>query len=259
MYQTKSEGNFLELNASDERGIDMVRNKVKDFARSKSMGDVPFKIIILDESDSMTEDAQHALRRTMEKFTSTARFILIANFLYRIIGPIQSRCSILRFTPMSTEVIRSRLEYILKLEKRRFESEALEVIVSRSRGDMRWAINAVQTIAASGSIVNKKMALEIVGKLHLQEIRNIVGLAIAGKFVDAQKILSELLYDAGFSGRDITREIHNAILEADLKDKFRISAICSLAEAEYRITQGADPEIQIAAVLGNLSLSSDSE
>jgi replication factor C small subunit len=259
LYNGHPEGNYIELNASDERGIDMVRSTIKDFARSKPIGDVPFKIIILDECDSMTEDAQHALRRTMEKFTTTARFILIANFLYRIIEPIQSRCSIFRFTPLDEDVIKGRLAYILSSEKVKFEDEALDLIVKRSRGDMRWAINIAQAVAASGGILNKGSVLEVVRELPVEDVKELVNLSIKGKFSEAQKLLVKLLFEIGLSGRDITRNIHEALLDANIEEETRIRAISSLGEAEYRITQGADPEIQIAAVLAQLSIGKKSK
>lgn len=254
LYNGHPEGNYIELNASDERGIEMVRSTVKDFARARPIGDVPFKIIILDECDSMTEDAQHALRRTMEKFTTTARFILIANFLYRIIEPIQSRCSIFKFTPLDDEVIRERLAYILKAEKVKFEEEALDLIAKRARGDMRWAINIAQAVAASGGVLNRGAVLEVVREMPAEDVKKLVDLSIKGKFSEAQKLLVKLLFEIGLSGRDITRKIHESLLDADLEEEVRIRAISSLGEAEYRIIQGADPEIQIAAVLAQLSV-----
>jgi replication factor C small subunit len=179
---------------------------------------------------------------------------LVANFLYRIIEPIQSRCSIFRFAPMSGGVLKERLAYILQAENVGFEDGGLDTIVERARGDMRWAINMVQAVAASGKVVNRKAALEVVGKLPIEQVKGIVDLAIGGKFSEAQKLLSDLLFETGISGRDITREIHGALLRADIKEEARVRAISSLGEAEYRITQGADPEIQIATVLAQLSL-----
>ena len=116
LFGTRFQDVFMELNASDERGIDVVRTTVKEFARMASLSAVPFKILVLDEADNMTGDAQHALRRTMEKFTDTCRFILCCNYSGRIIEPIQSRCALFRFTPLPEEKIVGYLGHIAKEE-----------------------------------------------------------------------------------------------------------------------------------------------
>ncbi|MEM4946624.1 MAG: replication factor C small subunit, partial [Thermosphaera sp.] len=135
---------MLELNASDERGIDVIRSKVKEFARTRVVGEVPFKIILLDEADNMTADAQQALRRLMELYTVSTRFILIANYPSKIIEPIQSRTAVFRFTPLKKEDVVERLRYICNNEKVVCRDDALTTIYELSEGDMRRAINILQ-------------------------------------------------------------------------------------------------------------------
>ncbi|TRM84423.1 replication factor C small subunit, partial [Sulfolobus sp. A20-N-G8] len=139
---------FLELNASDERGIDVIRNKVKEFARTVAPTNVPFKVVLLDEADNMTADAQQALRRTMELYTESTRFILACNYLSKIIEPIQSRTALFRFYPLKREDIVSRLAYILKNEKVEYDQKALDTIYDITMGYMRKSINILQAASA---------------------------------------------------------------------------------------------------------------
>ncbi|MEK6867522.1 MAG: replication factor C small subunit, partial [Nanoarchaeota archaeon] len=140
--------NFLELNASDERGIDVVRTKVKDFARTKAIGDVPFKIIFLDECDALTKEAQQALRRTMENYTLTTRFILSCNYSSKIIDPIQSRCTVFRFRPLEKEQMFEIFDKIAKQEGLEIEKSGKEAVYTCSEGDCRRAENILQSCAA---------------------------------------------------------------------------------------------------------------
>ncbi|MEM4812561.1 MAG: replication factor C small subunit, partial [Sulfolobales archaeon] len=143
---------MLELNASDERGIDVIRGKVKEFSRSRLPTNIPFKIVLLDESDNMTADAQQALRRLMEMYVDVTRFILIANYPSKIIEPIQSRCAVFRFIPLRKEDVVKRLRWICMNEGIKCDEEALEVIHDISEGDMRKSINILQASASIGDV-----------------------------------------------------------------------------------------------------------
>ena len=146
--------NFLELNASDARGIDTVRNDIKNFCRLKPVG-APFRIIFLDEVDNMTKDAQHALRREMEMYTKTASFILSCNYSSKIIDPIQSRCAIFRFAPIKGEDIEERLKFICNEENFDFDEKGIETIVYYAEGDMRKAVNILQATASEGENITQ--------------------------------------------------------------------------------------------------------
>jgi replication factor C small subunit len=147
LYGVNWKSNFLELNASDERGIDVVRNKVKDFARTRALSDAPFKIIYLDEADALTREAQQALRRTMENYTNTCRFILACNYSSKIIEPIQSRCAIFRFKPLSDAAVGQLIDHVTKAEGVAITPEGRKVLVELSEGDCRRVENLLQSSA----------------------------------------------------------------------------------------------------------------
>ena len=193
--------NFLELNASDARGIETVRTNIKNFCRLKPVG-APFRIIFLDEVDNMTKDAQHALRREMEMYTKTASFILSCNYSSKIIDPIQSRCAIFRFTPIKAEEIADRLKYIAEAEGCQYEDEAITTIVNFAEGDMRKSVNMLQSAASTGSITEDHV-FEVVSKAKPQEIKKMVNAALMGDFMKSREILREVMILQGTSGEDI--------------------------------------------------------
>jgi len=245
----------LELNASDERGIAVIRTKVKEFARSRMPGHVPFKIVILDEADNMTADAQQALRRIMEMYVDTTRFILIANYPSKIIEPIQSRCAVFRFTPLKKEDVVSRLAWICKNENVVCRDDALETIYELSEGDLRKAINILQAAASLGE-VTVSAVYKVVGLAYPREIREIIELALAGKFIEARDKLRTLMYTYGMSAEDVLKQMHREIFSADLKlsEDLRVIIADIIGETHFRIVEGSDEEIQLTAFLARLAL-----
>jgi len=246
---------LLELNASDERGIAVIRSKVKEFARSKLPGDIPFKIVILDEADNMTADAQQALRRIMEMYVETTRFILIANYPSKIIDPIQSRCASFRFTPLKREDVTSRLRWICEQEKVKCDEDGLDVIYELSGGDMRKAINILQSASALGEVTVSNV-YKVVGLAHPKEVREIITLALSGKFIEARDKLHNLMIVYGLSGVDIIKQMHREIFSADLKipEDIRVILADYIGEIQFRIVEGADDEIQLSALLAKMAL-----
>src|SRR3990167_5710876 len=170
LFKDQWHQNFLELNASDERGIDVVRNKVKDFARTKAIGNVPFKIIYLDESDSLTKEAQQALRRTMENFSNSCRFILSCNYSSKIIDPLQSRCSVFRFKPLEKEDIKSIIEIVCKEEGLKISKDAIDSLYDISEGDCRKLENILQSCAVISKNIDNKTIYDIVSQARPNEI-----------------------------------------------------------------------------------------
>ena len=249
-----SQANCLELNASDERGIDVVRNTVKDFARTRSLIEAPFKIIILDEADHLTDEAQHALRRTMELFAKTCRFCLICNYISRIIPPIQSRCALFRFVPLRDEHVTSRVRHIAEMEKVRLTEDGVEAILEVAGGDMRKAINILQTSASLRKDVTANVIYDVLGQIKPTDVLEIVKSALKTEFVEARQNLRRLLIDKGSSETDVLKGIHRVILDSGLKGKWRIKAIEAIGDADYRISSGADAEIQLSALLATLAL-----
>jgi replication factor C small subunit len=245
---------FMELNASDARGIDVIRTTVKEFARMATISKAPFKIIVLDEADHMTPDAQHALRRTMERYTETCRFILCCNYSNRIIEPIQSRCAIFRFTPLSEKDMFEHLCYIAENEKVDFTKEGIMAIVEISEGDLRKSINILQSAASLGRTVDEETVYLVVGKAKPKDVEEMLKLALNGDFIKAREKLRKILIEQGLSGSDIIKQIHTEIFKMDIPERDKIALIDAVGEVDYRLIQGADEEIQLSALLAKLSL-----
>jgi len=254
LFKDKWRENLLELNASDERGIDTIRTKVKDFARTKPLGDVPFKIILLDEADALTRDAQQALRRTMENFTATARFILSCNYSSKIIEPIQSRCAIFRFKPLDEKAIEKYIKRIAQAEKLKIDKEALKAIYEVSEGDARRAVNILQACAALSKRINEDVVYEVAGFAKPKEIKEILELALKGKFEEAKKKMISTMIKYGISGIDAVKLIQRYVLTLDIPDEAKIKLIETIGDYEFRIVEGADEFLQIEALLAQFYL-----
>jgi len=244
--------NFQETNASEARGIDVVRGRIKEFAMTKPMG-APFKIIFLDESDSLTSEAQQALRRTMEKFSETCRFILSCNYSSKIISPIQSRCSVFRFKNLSKENVNEYLSRVANGEKLELSQDAVDAIYEISEGDLRKATNLLQAGAATGS-VTKDAIYKVAAQAKPEDVKEMMVLALSGKFSDARKMLRDMVINQGLSGQDIVRNLHREIFALDLQDQEKIKLVASLGETEYRINSGGSDDIQIEAFLAQAAL-----
>lgn len=244
--------NFLELNASDARGIDTVRNNIKNFSRLKSVG-APFRIIFLDEVDNMTKDAQHALRREMEMYTKTASFILSCNYSSKIIDPIQSRCAIFRFAPIKGGQIIKRLEIIAKAENIDANQGALESIVYFAEGDMRRAVNILQASSTVEKKITEDSVHEVVSKAKPREVRKIINYALDGNFMQARDLLREVMVVQGTSGEDMITQIYQEVsrmaMEGIINENVYIDLIENIGTYDYRIREGSNPRIQLEALL----------
>ncbi len=247
--------NVLELNASDERGIDVIRGKIKDFAATLSIGDVPFKIIFLDESDSLTRDAQNALRRTMEKYSRTCRFVLSCNYSSKIIEPIQSRCALFRFTPLSEDDVIERLKFIAKEENIEVGDKAYQALAYVAEGDMRRGINTLQVAATLSKKINEDSIYKVAARARPEEIKEMITLALSGKFLEARKALDSLLYDYALSAEDVLLQVHREVTNSDDFDsKQKVVLVDRIGEASFRVTEGANERIQLEAFLAQLVL-----
>ncbi|MBS7639032.1 MAG: replication factor C small subunit [Candidatus Bathyarchaeia archaeon] len=243
---------IMELNASDERGINVVRETVKTFARTKPMGEVTFKLLILDEADNMTDDAQQALRRTMERYTETARFILIANYSGKIIEPIQSRCAPFRFTYLPREAIIKRIKYICERENVEILDDGIEAILEISEGDLRRTVNILQTAASVGKPIDAEVVYSVVGRANPHDVREMMLSALNGDFISARNKLRELTQKYGLSGIDIIKQIHSEIFRLNIPDRWKVKLADIAGEIDYRLIQGASDEIQLSALLAKL-------
>jgi replication factor C small subunit len=245
--------NFLELNASDERGIDVVRDRIKSFART-SFGGVNYRIIFLDEADALTSDAQSALRRTMEQFSNNVRFILSCNYSSQIIDPIQSRCAVFRFSPLSDEAVGGQIRTIADQEDLAVSDDGVEALVYAADGDMRKAINGLQAASATGGAVDEEAVFAITSTARPEEIKAMVEAALDGDFTAARASLDELLTEEGIAGGDIIDQIHRSVWEFEMSDDQAVQVLDRVGETDFRITEGANERIQLEAMLASLAL-----
>jgi len=245
--------NFMELNASDERGIDVVRNQIKNFARIMPAGDAPFKILVLDEADHLTADAQHALRRTMESYAGSCRMVLICNYSSRIIPPIQSRCAIFRFARLSDSSITERLKYIAKKEKISANAAGIQAILYLAEGDMRAAINLLQASASAGETVDDKVVFAIAGRANPKAIKEMLD-SVGENYEESLEKLRALIYQQGVSPVDLARQLHREVLKLNISENRKMAILERTAEAEFRIGEGASGEIQLSALLAHIGL-----
>ena len=246
--------NFLELNASDERGIDVIRHKVKDFARTRSIGNVPFKIIYLDECDALTREAQQALRRTMENFTQTCRFILSGNYSSKIIEPIQSRCVVFRFKQLDKKDILTIIEKIAEEEKLKVDEKAKEALFEVSEGDCRRLENVLQSSAAIANHITEDLIHSMASVAKPKEIREVLELALSNKFIEARNKLLDLMLNYGLAGIDVIKQIQKEILELNIENKSKMLLIEKCGEIEFRMTEGSDEFVQLEALLSQFAL-----
>ncbi|MDD1651924.1 MAG: replication factor C small subunit [Methanomicrobiales archaeon] len=241
--------NFRELNASDERGIDVVRNQIKQCARTTPLAGATFKILFLDEADALTSDAQAALRRTMENYAQTCRFILSCNYSSKIIDPIQSRCAIYRFRPLDSDAIAREMDRIAKREGLTIEPDALEGILFIAQGDMRKAINALQGVAILTSTITREKLFEVTAHATPDEINDLLVTALAGDFEGAEATLSELLSHRGIAPLELLHQIYRVVLDRPMDRGLKVALISRMGEADFRISEGADSEIQMEALI----------
>lgn len=247
-------GNFLELNASDERGIDVVRGKIKDFARSVSMGKADFKLIFLDEADALTSDAQHALRRTMEMYSSVTRFILSCNYSSKIIEPIQSRTAIFRFLKLNEKDVKQMVEEIAKHEELKLDDDVIHALFYISEGDMRKCINILQGAAIHGKHITKELIYKISSRAEPKEVREMIDLSLSGKFLDARKKLDSLILNYGLSGEDILLQMYREVDKLEVDEKKKVQLVDKIGEYNFRLVEGANERIQIEALLAQIML-----
>ncbi len=246
--------NFYELNASDERGIGVVRKQIKDYARTRPMGDAEFKVIFLDEADALTDDAQAALRRTMERYTQTCRFVLSCNYSSKIIEPIQSRCAVFRFRPLQADDVKGYVRRLAKNEGLEVTKDGLEAIVYVARGDMRRVTNALQVAASLGKAIDADAVYQTTSTARPEEIRELITTALKGDFMAARNRLEDLLVTYGLSGEDVIRQIHRSIFDLGVTDPVKVRLVDRVGEAEFRLVEGSNERIQIEALLAHFVL-----
>jgi replication factor C small subunit len=246
--------NYLELNASDERGIDVVRQKVKDFARTKAMGNVPFKVIFLDEADALTREAQQALRRTMENYTNTCRFIMSCNYSSSIIDPIQSRCVVFRFKLLEKKDVISVIKKIAIKENLKLTDEALEALYDSSEGDCRKAINLLQATASIALDISADMVNMIVSATKPKDIKIVLEYALAGDFIGSRDKLLDIMLRESISGTDIIKAIQKEVWNLQIEPDIKVKLTEKTGEIEFRMIEGSDEFVQLQSLLASFVL-----
>jgi replication factor C small subunit len=254
LFKERWKENYLELNASDERGIDVVRQKVKDFARTKAIEDLPFKVIFLDEADALTNEAQNALRRTMENYSATCRFILSCNYSSRIIDPIQSRCVVFRFKLLEKKDILKVIKTIAETEKLKVADDCLDLLYETSEGDCRRAINLLQATASISPDINFEMIRMISSAAKPRDIKVVLDYALAGDFVNARNKLLDVMLKESVSGVDMIKAIQKEIWNLQIEPEIKVKLTEKTGEIEFRMIEGSDEFVQLQSLLASFVL-----
>lgn len=254
LFEKNWKENYLELNASDERGINVIRDKVKNFARTKSLGNIPFKIIFLDEADALTPEAQQALRRTMENYSTTCRFILSCNYSSKIIDPIQSRCAIFRFKLLEKKDIEKRINVIAEGEGLQVAPEAMEMLYEGSEGDCRRAINLLQSTASISPMINTELVSTVISSAKPKDIRVVLDYALSGDFQKSREKLLDVMLKESISGQDVIKAIQKEIWNLPVEPDIKVKLTEKTGETEFRIVEGSDPFIQLQSLIASFVL-----
>jgi len=254
LFRDSWKDSYLELNASDERGINVVREKVKNFARTKSLGKVPFKVIFLDEADALTPEAQQALRRIMENYSNTCRFILSCNYSSKVIDPIQSRCAIFRFKLLEKKDIEKVIQKISDRENLKISPGALEIIYEGSEGDCRRCINILQSTASISPLITEELVSTIISNAKPRDIRVVLDYALSGDFQRSKEKLLDVMLKESISGQDVIKAVQKEIWNLPVEPEIKVKLTEKTGEAEFRIVEGSDPFIQLQSLLASFVL-----
>ncbi|KAK7794516.1 hypothetical protein R5R35_004732 [Gryllus longicercus] len=258
LYQPKQFGSMvLELNASDDRGIGIVRGQILSFASTKTIFHSGFKLIILDEADAMTNDAQNALRRIIEKFTENVRFCIICNYLSKIIPALQSRCTRFRFGPLAPEQILPRLEYVVKEENVSITEDGKKALLALSGGDMRKVLNILQSTAMAYKEVTEDNVYTCVGHPLRNDIANIVMWLLNDEFTTTYSKIQELKSAKGLALSDILTEVHGYVHKIELPPLAAVTLLIKMADIEHRLASGTDENIQLSSLISAFHIARD--
>lgn len=257
LYGLDFKAAFKELNASDSRGIDVVRGEVKEFAKAVSLAKIPIKIIFLDEADSLTADAQHALRRTMEKYSSETRFVLSANYASKIIEPIQSRCVVFRFKPLTEQDMVKYVERIAKGEGLEIDKKATEALIYVSDGDLRKLTNVLQSAATENTKISEASIYEVAARARPKEIQAMLRYTVSGDFGKAKIELDDLVIRQGMGAEDIITQCYREVQNLNIDEKAKVRIVRELGECNFRIVEGANERIQLEAMIASIVILSE--
>ncbi|MBU1136224.1 MAG: replication factor C small subunit [Nanoarchaeota archaeon] len=246
--------NYLELNASDTRGIEVVRQEVKSFARTKSLGNAPFKVIFLDEADALTKEAQQALRRTMENYTTTCRFVMSCNYSSKIIDPIQSRCAIFRFKLIEKKEMEKIIRRITERENLEIEEDVIDILYEASEGDARKVTNLLQATASISPKITLELISTVVASAKPSDVKIVLEYALSGDFLNSRKKLLDIMLKESISGHDLIKSIQKEIWKLNIEPELKVRLTEKTGEIEFRLVEGSDEFIQLEALLASFVL-----
>ncbi|KAJ3921806.1 P-loop containing nucleoside triphosphate hydrolase protein [Lentinula edodes] len=250
IYGEEYRKQILELNASDDRGIDVVREQIKQFAETRTLFSKGFKLIILDEADMMTQAAQAALRRVIEQYTKNVRFCIICNYVNKIAPAIQSRCTRFRFSPLPSSEVEKRINLVIETEKVKVTDDGKKALMKLSKGDMRRALNVLQACHAAYDITSETEIYNCTGSPHPSDIETIVKSMLSDEFTTAHQLISTMKTERGLALQDLLVGVYEYIETIEIKPHARIYLLDHLATTEYRLSTGGSEKIQMSALLG---------
>ncbi|KAK0438100.1 P-loop containing nucleoside triphosphate hydrolase protein [Armillaria borealis] len=249
IYGSDYRKQILELNASDERGIDVVREQIKQFAETRTLFSKGYKLIILDEADMMTQAAQAALRRVIEQYTKNVRFCIICNYVNKIAPAIQSRCTRFRFSPLPIDQVEKRLVTVVKAERVHLTDDGKKALLKLSKGDMRRALNVLQACHAAYDIIGETEIYNCTGSPHPADVEIIVKSMLSDEFTTSHQMISAMKTERGLALQDLITGAYEFIEGIDLKPAARIYLLDHLATTEHRLSTGGSEKIQLTALL----------
>ncbi|MEC7721058.1 MAG: replication factor C small subunit [Candidatus Thermoplasmatota archaeon] len=245
--------NLLEMNASDERKLESIRTKVKQFARTAPSPGTTFKVIFLDEADALTPDAQGALRRIMEQNAETCRFILSCNYSSKIIEPIQSRCAVFRFRPLAEDQVLEMVTSVAANEGINLEEEAAVAIAHVSLGDLRKAITSLQVAASLDQNVTRDLVYETTATAPPEELHSYILACKEDGFQPARRRLKGLLDKFGLAGTDLVNQMHRELGTVTfLGEAEKLGVTEAMAECDFRMVEGGGESLQLDAMTARL-------
>ena len=239
----------LELNGSDDRGIGVIRNKIRAFSEYNQLFCKGVKLVILDEADSMTYDAQFALRRVIENYTYNTRFCLICNYISKIIQALQSRCIIFRFGNIETSFLKQRLIEITKKEKIKWDDDGLDTVLDISNGDMRKSINLLQSLSLATNVINKKNVFKYTGAIADELLDEIINILLNDNFKEAFFGIKQVIDDNALYFIDLIKQSEKFVKKLKLTNNQLIEFIRNMAAIEYNLLNGGTVDIQIGSMV----------
>ncbi|KAI9634620.1 P-loop containing nucleoside triphosphate hydrolase protein [Dioszegia hungarica] len=250
LYGPPYKKHILELNASDDRGIDVVRDQIKSFAMTKVLFSKGFKLVILDEADMMTQAAQAALRRVIEQHTKNVRFCILCNYVNKITPAIQSRCTRFRFSPLPEKEVARKVDQVVEREKCNLTADGKAALLKLSRGDMRRALNVLQACHAAYDTIDENAIYTCTGTPHPKDIERVVESMMSDEFGTSFSLITALKLEKGLALQDMITGAYELLQTLELPNQSRIYLLDHLGSCEHRLSLGGSEKIQLTALLG---------